>query len=61
MAIVFLFCIAGMAIINFVENKRGVKTKGLEIDASMFKVSKSFTVGTIAIVVILTLLYTFFW
>src|SRR6202012_3117674 len=37
MGFVFLFCIIGMAIINFVENRRGVKPKGLEVDTSMFR------------------------
>jgi SSS family solute:Na+ symporter len=61
MTIVFLFCVAGMAIINYVDNKRGIKSKGLEIDRSMFKVSKGFAVGSIIIGIILTLLYTIFW
>ncbi|MHA4811156.1 sodium/sugar symporter [Flavitalea flava] len=61
MGFVFLFCIIGMAIINFVENKRGVKTNGLEVDASMFKVSKSFAVGTMVIIGLLIALYTIFW
>jgi SSS family solute:Na+ symporter len=61
MGFVFLFCIAGMGIINFVENKRGVKTKGLEVDASMFKVSKGFAVGALIICGLLVALYTMFW
>jgi SSS family solute:Na+ symporter len=61
MGFVFLFCIAGMAVINFVENKRGVVAKGLEVDASMFKVSKSFAVGALVIVGLLITLYTVFW
>src|SRR5882762_10102582 len=47
MGFVFLFCFVGMAIINFVQNKRGVVTKGLEVDASMFKTSKSFAIGAL--------------
>jgi SSS family solute:Na+ symporter len=61
MGFVFLFCIVGMAIINFVENKRGVMTKGLEVDASMFKVSRSFAVGALVICALLAVLYTVFW
>jgi SSS family solute:Na+ symporter len=61
MGFVFLFCIAGMAVINFVENKRGVVNKGLEVDASMFKVSKGFAVGALIIVGLLITLYTVFW
>ena len=61
MGFVFIFCIAGMAVINFVENRRGVVTKGLEVDASMFKVSRSFAVGALIIVGLLITLYTVFW
>ncbi|MDR3714887.1 MAG: sodium/sugar symporter [Puia sp.] len=61
MGFVFLFCIIGMAIINFVENKRGVKTKGLEVDRSMFRVSGSFATGALVICALLTILYTVFW
>jgi len=61
MGVVFGFCIVGMAIINFIENKRGVQPKGLEVDASMFKVSKSFAVGALIICAILITLYTVYW
>ncbi|HEY8969490.1 MAG TPA: sodium/sugar symporter, partial [Puia sp.] len=61
MGFVFVFCIAGMAIINFIENKRGIQPKGLEVDASMFKVSKSFAVGALVICAILITLYTVYW
>ena len=61
MGFVFLICIAGMAIINFVENKRGVVTKGLIVDTSMFKVSKGFAIGAMLIVAILITLYTVYW
>ncbi len=61
MGFVFLFCIAGMAIINFVENKRGVVNKGLEVDAGMFRVSKGFAVGALIIIGLLITLYTVFW
>ena len=61
MGFVFVFCVLGMAIINFVENKRGVVSKGLEVDASMFKVSKGFAVGALVIVGLLITLYTVYW
>jgi SSS family solute:Na+ symporter len=61
MGFVFLICIAGMAIINFVENKRGVVNKGLIVDTSMFKVSKGFAIGAMVIVAILITLYTVYW
>ena len=61
MGFVFLICIAGMAIINFVENKRGVVNKGLIVDTSMFRVSKGFAIGSMLIVAILITLYTVYW
>jgi SSS family solute:Na+ symporter len=61
MGMVFVFCILGMAVINFVENRRGVVNKGLEVDASMFRVSKGFAVGALVIVTLLITLYTVYW
>src|SRR6185312_8536914 len=61
MGLVFLICIVGMAIINFVENKRGVVNKGMIVDTSMFKVSKGFAVGALIIAGLLITLYTVYW
>ncbi len=61
MGFVFIFCVLGMSIINFVENKRGVKPNSLIVDTSMFRVNKSFAVGAVVIGVLLTLLYAFYW
>jgi SSS family solute:Na+ symporter len=61
MGFVFLICVIGMYIISIYEHKKGVKTKGLEIDKSMFKMSPSFTVGMLVIVSVLAVLYTIFW
>ncbi len=61
MGIVFVLCVAGMVIISLLENMRGVKTKGLEINTSMFKVSNSFLVGSLIIGGILAALYGAFW
>ena len=61
MGFVFLFCIVGMAIINFVQNRKGVVTKGLEVDASMFKTSRSFAIGALVICALLITLYTVYW
>jgi len=38
-----------------------VKTNGLEIDRSMFKVSNGFAVGALMILGTLAALYTIFW
>lgn len=61
MGIVFIFCIIGMAIINFVENRKGVEKKGLIVDTSMFRTSRSFAIGALIICGILATLYTVFW
>ncbi len=61
MGFVFLICIIGMYIISILDHKKGVKSKGLEVDAAMFKASPSFIVGALLVFGILTALYTFFW
>lgn len=61
MLIVFILSVTGMYIISIYENKRGVVAKGLEVDAGMFKVSASFAVGALIIVVLLVALYSAFW
>ena len=61
MGFVFIFCIIGMAIINFVQNRRGIVNKGLEVDASMFRVNRSFAIGALVIAGLLITLYTVYW
>ncbi|MES2332354.1 MAG: sodium/sugar symporter [Bacteroidota bacterium] len=61
MGFVFVMCIVGMWIISMIDNKRGVKANGLEVDKSMFKLSPGFTVGVLFVCGILAALYTFFW
>lgn len=61
MGFVFLICVIGMYFISLYETNKGVRTNGLEIDKSMFKVSPGFMVGSIIIIGILAALYTVFW
>ncbi|MBI2275388.1 MAG: sodium transporter [Chitinophagaceae bacterium] len=61
MGFVFAICIIGMWIISSIDNKRGVKPHGLEIDRSMFKLHPAFAVGALLVGGILTALYTIFW
>ncbi len=61
MMFVFIFCIIGMAIISLIENRRGVRPRGLEVDAKMFRVHPAFLVGTIIVLGIIAALYTIFW
>ena len=48
MGFVFLICIIGMALISLIENRKGVKPHGLEVDKSMFKLNSSFAVKNAA-------------
>ncbi len=57
MGIVFLICVAVMIALGLAKPSK----KGLEIDASMFKVSTGFLTGALIIVAILTFLYSYFW
>jgi len=61
MGFVFVFCILGMVIISLIENARGVKTNGLEIDSSMFRPNKTFTAGAVLILGVVVALYSVFW
>ncbi len=61
MGFVFVICIVGMIIISLADFARGKKTKGLEVDASMFKPNTGFVVGALIIIGILTALYTVFY
>jgi len=61
MGFVFIFCIIGMVLISLLENARGVKTNGLEIDSSMFRPNPTFTAGAVLIIGIVVALYSVFW
>jgi SSS family solute:Na+ symporter len=61
MGFVFVICVALMVIISWIDHKRGLKVKGLEIDTKMFKVSNGFAVGSMIIIGLLVALYSIFW
>lgn len=61
MGFVFLICVVGMYIISMIENAKGDKVHGLEVDSSMFKTSRGFAVGTLIISGILVALYSIYW
>lgn len=61
MGIVFVFCIVGMALISVVEGHGRTNPKGLEIEASMFRPNRSFAIGSVVVLAIITTLYTIFW
>jgi SSS family solute:Na+ symporter len=61
MGFVFVICVIFMVIISLIDEKRGVKSKGLEIDTNMFKVSNAFAAGALIVSGILVALYSIFW
>jgi solute:Na+ symporter, SSS family len=61
MGFVFLTCIIGMYIISNIDFKGRNNPQGLEIDSSMFRTSRGFTIGALVILTTLTVLYTIFW
>ena len=61
MGFVFLISIIGMVVISLIDNSRGVKTNGLDVDRNMFKMSPSFAVGALIICGLLAALYTLYW
>ena len=61
MGFVFLFSMAGMYIISVIDNRKGIKPNGLEVDSSMFKMKTSFLVGSLIVCAILVALFSLFW
>ncbi len=61
MGFVFIVCVAGMYIISMIENSKGLRPNGLEVDTKMFRTTNSFAVGALIITGILVALYTIFW
>jgi SSS family solute:Na+ symporter len=61
MGFVFVLCVLLMVVISLWDEKRGIVSKGLEVDTKMFKVSNGFAVGTLIIVGLLVALYAVFW
>lgn len=61
MGFVFLICLVCMYFISMRDAKKGIQTKGLEVDSSMFKLHPGFTVGVIILFGIIAALYTILW
>lgn len=61
MGFVFLIAVIGMYVISIVENKKGIRPQGLEVDRRMFRMSPAFAAGALIVGGILTALYTIFW
>jgi len=58
MGVVFLICVVVMVILGFVAP---TQNKGLQIDVSMFKTHRSFTIGALVVIATITFLYAYFW
>jgi solute:Na+ symporter, SSS family len=61
MGFVFAICVLAMVFISLYDEKRGVQSKGLEVDSSMFKVNNGFLAGSLLVTGVLVALYTIFW
>jgi solute:Na+ symporter, SSS family len=61
MGFVFVFCIIGMYIISMIENSKGLRPTGLEVDTKMFKTTTGFAVGSIIIIGMLVAIYGIYW
>ncbi|MGN6177918.1 MAG: sodium:solute symporter family transporter [Mucilaginibacter sp.] len=61
MGIVFVLCVIGMYIISMIENAKGDKTHGLEVNPAMFKTTRAFAAGALLVGGILVALYSIFW
>jgi SSS family solute:Na+ symporter len=61
MGFVFAICVLLMIVISLYDAKKGLKTKGLEIDSKMFKVNNSFAVGAMIVGGVVVALYSIFW
>ena len=61
MSIVFVFLILLMIVMSLADRRSKVQPVLIEVDPRMFRTSRSFAVGSVLIVGILTALYTVFW
>lgn len=61
MGIVFIICIVVMYIISMIENSKGERFNGLEVDTKMFRVTPSFTAGSLIICGLLVAIYSIWW
>ena len=58
MGLVFLICVAVMVVLGYLLPD---EKKGLIIDSSMFKTHKGFMIGSVAVIIMIICLYSYFW
>ncbi len=61
MSIVFVFLLLLMIVMSLLDRRSATQPRVIEVDTSMFRVTPSFTIGSVLIIGILTALYTVFW
>jgi solute:Na+ symporter, SSS family len=61
MGFVFLIAVLGMVIISLLDNRRGIKPRGLVIDRSLFRMAPAFAAGALLVCGILAALYSIYW
>ncbi|WP_423147097.1 sodium/sugar symporter [Rubrolithibacter danxiaensis] len=61
MGFVFIICVVVMYIISMIENSKGARPHGLEVDSKMFKTNTGFAVGSLIIAGLLVALYSIYW
>ncbi|MGB3107606.1 sodium:solute symporter family transporter [Sphingobacterium siyangense] len=60
-SIVFVVCVIGMVVISKIDAAKGLLANGFQIETSMFKTNRAFTIGAICVIAAITLLYTIYW
>ncbi|MNL84437.1 hypothetical protein D3C87_2123970 [compost metagenome] len=58
MGLVFLICVAVMVVLGLILPD---EKKGLAIDASMFMPHRTFVIGAVVVIAIISFLYAHFW
>jgi SSS family solute:Na+ symporter len=61
MAYTFILVSLIIAVVSLVDGKGKMNSKGIQLTTKIFKTERSFDIGAIIIIAIVTLLYLFFW
>ena len=61
MAVTAILTMIVIAIVSYYENKEKEDSKGIKLEPGIFNTSSTFNIGSFALMIILTGLYTFFW
>jgi len=61
MGFVFIISVVGMWVISIIENSKGLRPNGLEVDPKMFKVTPGFLAGSLIVIGLLVAIYTIYW